>query len=447
MPATGIGPSLIGRVLPSKRVMGLSNPNAKFGALNTPEMMGGLPSSDALMPSLGKMGDLGLSGDPFALPMGNAKLTGITPLALDGAAAPPATPPPAGPPTTGGSVGSLGGEYSVLDQYNASFQKAAQQFGLPVNALKAIAAVERGWEGTSPSGAVGIMQVMPQYWGDKGYDIYSVDGNIMAGALAYKSFYDQYHDEAVARGMDPYEAAARAYLAGNPWSGASDAYGTTTDIYGSRFKNFYSQLGSGFGGSTNQGGTGGGASGVAAIWGGQGDYPITQDMGLTDFARGNSLYDYARAYHGFEGHPGLDIGTPSGTTLYTPVSGTVVFAGGSGYYANYGNAGPGVGEFRIRLDNGDELILGHMSNINVQAGQRINAGTAIGLSGGENGDHVHVEYRQADGAGGFYIVNPNEALGSNYVSTIGGGGGQGAMYQAPVGETPSQRARRILGGL
>ena len=61
----------------------------------------------------------------------------------------------------GAGVGSLGGEYAVLDQYDQYFQEAAAKYGFDPNWLKALAATERGWEGTSVAGALGIMQIMP----------------------------------------------------------------------------------------------------------------------------------------------------------------------------------------------------------------------------------------------------------------------------------------------
>jgi murein DD-endopeptidase MepM/ murein hydrolase activator NlpD len=261
------------------------------------------------------------------------------------------------------------------------------------------------WQ-TSPAGAIGYMQVMP-FWGpDLGLNLNDHYQNILAGAKVLKSYLDQ-------NGGNFYEAL-RGY------HGYGDDGYTNDRQYADIVTGNYQQLlnGGGVGAIPVAGGIAQ-AAGLSTIWGGQGSFPITQDMGLTDFAQGNSLYDYARAYHGFQGHPGLDIGTPSGTKLYTPVSGTVKFAGGSGYYANYGDASPGHGEFRIVLDNGDELILGHMSQINLRPGDRVNAGTLVGLSGGENGDHVHVEYRKSDGQGGFYIADPRQVLSGGAVALTG----------------------------
>src|SRR5690606_11093983 len=118
---------------------------------------------------------------------------------------------------------------------------------------------------------------------------------------------------------------------------------------------------------------------------------LTQDFGLTDFAKGAGawMYGYASSL-GVQGHAGLDYGMVPGESLYSPVSGTVIIAGGSGYYTDerYGNQ-PGTAELRIKLDNGDEVILGHMPRINVQVGQRVQPGQFVGQSGTYNGGHVH----------------------------------------------------------
>jgi cell wall-associated NlpC family hydrolase len=136
--------------------------------------------------------------------------------------------------------GSLGGEYAVLDQYDPLFQQAAAATGMPVNTLKAIAAVERGWEGTSVAGAQGIMQVMP-FWGqDFGLNLQDPAQNILAGAKVLASNYQQYGD------MD---TAVRAYL-----GFGTDAYGTTDQAYLQRVKGFEQQLNQS-GGSFSGGGT------------------------------------------------------------------------------------------------------------------------------------------------------------------------------------------------
>lgn len=171
----------------------------------------------------------------------------------------------------------------------------------------------------------------------------------------------------------------------------------------------------------------GGSTGMAGITPGVGGQ-IMQEFGPTDYAQAHpSTYAYGNAY-GLTGsqHPGVDWAVPMGTKVATPMGGTVSVVGndhGTGYY--YTNTMSGSdpnrsGEFAITLDNGDILILGHMSQINVNVGDRLSAGALIGLSGGSDGAHVHVEYRKKLPGGGYQIVDPRTMLGQ---PTGGGGAG------------------------
>jgi len=156
---------------------------------------------------------------------------------------------------------------------------------------------------------------------------------------------------------------------------------------------------------------GGPIDGLAAMWGGQ-DFPISQEFGHTLFSvQHNRMYAYGVAYglDGFE-HPGIDIGMPAGTPLYSPVKGTVKIAGGTPYYTFYGNGKAGVGELLIETDNGDEVILGHMGRIVVTVGQKVKPGQFLGLSGGDNGDHLHLETREIQGGTWYRVVDPRKSF-------------------------------------
>jgi cell wall-associated NlpC family hydrolase len=162
-----------------------------------------------------------------------------------------------------GPAGSLGGEYAVLDQYDQFFQDASAQTGMPVNVLKAIAAVERGWEGTSVAGAQGIMQVMPFWGSDFGLNLQDPRQNILAGAKVLKSGMDQYGN------MD---MAIRSYL-----GFGTDAYGTSDSAYLDRFNGFLNQL-------NQSGGQFGTVAPIDGMWGGN---PV-----------GNAFVDQALKYQG-----------------------------------------------------------------------------------------------------------------------------------------------------
>jgi murein DD-endopeptidase MepM/ murein hydrolase activator NlpD len=193
-----------------------------------------------------------------------------------------------------------------------------------------------------------------------------------------------------------------------------------TDPRVARIKSYWDEL------NADASGMFGGAPGqqmpssqIEAIWGG-GNYGLTQEFGPTPYSQGEGAWQYTYSW-GLgvpSGHPGVDYGMPIGTKLYVPVSGVVITTGGSGYFYNdeaskYQN---GTGELRIRLDNGDELILGHMSNIALKVGDRVSPGMFAGLSGYPDGPHVHVEYRTPSKttSSGWQALDPRTALGGAF---------------------------------
>jgi murein DD-endopeptidase MepM/ murein hydrolase activator NlpD len=158
---------------------------------------------------------------------------------------------------------------------------------------------------------------------------------------------------------------------------------------------------------------GGPIDGLSAIWNNE-DFPISQEFGHTGFSVQHfSWYAYGMDYglDGYE-HPGIDIAMPAGTPLYSPVDGVVKVAGGVPYYTYYGNGQPGVGELLIETADGNEVILGHMGRITVQEGQRVEAGQFVGLSGGDNGDHLHLETREIQpwDSDSYRIVDPRHSF-------------------------------------
>lgn len=164
----------------------------------------------------------------------------------------------------------------------------------------------------------------------------------------------------------------------------------------------------------------GSGKGIAAIF--DGTIPnISQEFGPTEWSMGEGAYMYTYATeYGMNppGHTGIDYGVELDTKLYSPVAGTVKIAGGTPYFRSTdkldgsGVSLPGTGELSIMLDNGDELILGHMHQIDVKVGDKVTAGQYVGLSGTENGAHVHVEYRIPDTStsSGQRLVDPREYL-------------------------------------
>lgn len=335
-------------------------------------------------------------------------------------------------------------EWSAVNKWDpmviAAVRKVAAERGIqvPLNLVKAIMRVESGgvWTDRDPgAGAIGVMQVMP-FWGDDlGLNLLDPAQNIEAGVRILASNYEAGNPE---NGEDSWEWAARRYLG----LGGPDINGTDHNIYWNRVSKFWNELGTS---ATMPGQTGGsappaGTTNFNAIWGGF-DAPISQEYGWTDFARNSgSYYNYSAAYTRDRqpmGHPALDVGIVVGTKLYSPVSGTVVIAGGSGFYCDNdpgGNGcGPQVGHLEIETSTGDRIILGHMRQITVQPGNQIAAGMPVGFSGSENGGHVHVEYRKWVGEGittsGYEVIDPRLALQGIFTGTFGSTGPNG---QAPV---------------
>lgn len=107
----------------------------------------------------------------------------------------------------------------------------------------------------------------------------------------------------------------------------------------------------------------------------------------------NSQYvtsEFGRRYNPFDGttsdwHGGLDIGDDYGAPVYATASGYVERASWYGGYGRY---------IRISHDYGYQTCYGHLSSINVDAGDYVKKGQVIGYvgsSGYSTGPHLHYE--------------------------------------------------------
>jgi len=86
-----------------------------------------------------------------------------------------------------------------------------------------------------------------------------------------------------------------------------------------------------------------------------------------------------------ERHTGLDIGTPARTPVQAPAPGTIVMASGGGDYGSH---------VVIDHGNGVRSLYGHLSEIDVRAGQQVEKGQVIGRvgsTGRSTGPHLHYE--------------------------------------------------------
>ncbi len=317
---------------------------------------------------------------------------------------------------TNASIGNPGGGFAKVDALNNFIMDAANKYKLDPNLIKAVMKLESGgdWYIEPKSGAIGYMQVMPEFWSDLGYDLYDPAQNIMAGAHILRWAIDKAGGD-VQQGLINYRGGwgFDGYTNGQQYLDAVNGNLDQINAAGGAY----------YGGETQGIGTGwqimfGGAS-----------FPVTQEFGPTEFAAANpGMYEYGAAY-GVTGHPGVDVGVPRGTVLSSPVEGTVIRAGGSGYYCDTGGCGSGQGELKIKMADGSELILGHMSSMSVYVGQKIKVGQPVGQSGTLNGDHVHVEFRIVDSSteSGYRIVDPR-----------GGTGYSGDVFSTEVQTVPIQ---------
>jgi murein DD-endopeptidase MepM/ murein hydrolase activator NlpD len=87
-------------------------------------------------------------------------------------------------------------------------------------------------------------------------------------------------------------------------------------------------------------------------------------------------------------HPGFDLAATSGTEVAAAAGGTVVHAGPAGTYGNL---------VTVRHDNGFETRYAHLSEVDVQVGDVVQAGAElgkVGTTGYSTGPHLHFEVRR-----------------------------------------------------
>jgi murein DD-endopeptidase MepM/ murein hydrolase activator NlpD len=330
-----------------------------------------------------------------------------------------------------GATGIQGDEIMAnVDQWSDIIDQETAGTGIDGDIFRALIYNEsNGVPGAHNSGgASGLLQLMPENfypgenWADPRTNI-KVGVRLMkdkiAGVLA------TYKKLGITRtGRDFAIDLAKAWLGGFDYNtgqsnGYADSNGTTGDSYAKKFAAVFDRI-KGARASRQSAGASSGygtdpVTGVSdrfrSIWG-SANGQVMQEFGPTDYSAGHpDTYSYGNCF-GLQGsqHPGLDVGLSLGTRLTIPVSGKVTQCGHSGVYND--TMGAGAGELRVQLDNGAELILGHMSTIAVQCGQRVEAGTFAGTSGGSDGAHVHIEYRIPDSSTqcGQRIVDPRKYI-------------------------------------
>lgn len=339
----------------------------------------------------------------------------------------------------------------VIPEINA----AAAKYGVPANFLYVIIAKESSgnWDrnnflsnirpGSGPlMPYIGVFKNAADSWGMGGLWNAAIGNRalqieILAGVL--RGQYEKL------KGQNPsynWLNVANYHFSGRPVPvGWNDELGNNDQVYYNQTRDWWGMLEPGFnpdGGVAGGGLTGGpsGSSiGVSGIFGGK-QARHSQEFGRTAFSQGAgaSMYGYGAGLGVAGGHPGIDYSMPSGTQVYIPVSGTVIYGGGSGYFRDYRGDGPGRGELRIQTDDGHLIIFGHMSSIPWRPGQRVTAGQLAGLTGSFNGDHFHLEVRvPGNTSTGWQAVDPEAYFSGQSIAYGGGAPGAGSSQPQASG--------------
>jgi murein DD-endopeptidase MepM/ murein hydrolase activator NlpD len=353
------------------------------------------------------------------------------------------------PVSSGLQLGNAKGlNWDSVNQWDAQIAAAAEQWGIDPALIKAAIAMESGGvanpDQRNAPNSTGLLQIEKRWHADAaaemGYNLDTPEGQIgyfaalMAGEVPGMEI----------RGNTPLERYINNYQ--GPEAGQTDP--NYTKAYEHDVLTLMEMIDEAQVIAPGNEGGGGPSSGqmghVADMWGGA-DVPMTQGLGSHEGEVYNNdphIYDYAAEF-GFEGHPGVDYGLPIGTELRSPLSGTVVNVGGP-YFTD--GAG-GVGEIRVRAENGDIIIFGHMSTAGVRPGDKINVGDLIGATGQSDSRkesaHLHLEVRVLQPDGSYRIADPNTYFGGsagvgtvaeeeprrkrNQAPADAGGGGGGAF--------------------
>ena len=89
------------------------------------------------------------------------------------------------------------------------------------------------------------------------------------------------------------------------------------------------------------------------------------------------------------GHPGLDVAVPTGSYVRAVAAGTVREAGRDSVYGRF---------LRLVHEDGTRTVYGHASHLFVRAGERVERGQVIALSGNSGrstAPHLHIEVRRS----------------------------------------------------
>lgn len=121
------------------------------------------------------------------------------------------------------------------DAYGDHIAEAAERFALPAAWIRAILSAESNGDrrATSPKGAMGLMQIMPETWAELrirhrlGGDPYDAHDNIIAGSAYIRFLYDRYGSPGWIAAYNAGPGRYEASLNGRPLPAETRAYVAT----------------------------------------------------------------------------------------------------------------------------------------------------------------------------------------------------------------------------
>lgn len=127
---------------------------------------------------------------------------------------------------------SVAAQPSSRDHYGGYIAEAAQRFDLPAAWIRAVVRAESDGDprATSPKGAMGLMQVMPETWAELriryrlGDDAYDPHDNITAGAAYIRDLLDRYGSPAWVAAYNAGPSRYEASLKGQALPAETRAY-------------------------------------------------------------------------------------------------------------------------------------------------------------------------------------------------------------------------------